>query len=83
MAREVEGKLLGIDLTDSHYVFAHPDQTYLDPSTVTHSFSRIVKRVGVPLIRLHDLRHTHATLMLKLGFTQRWSPSGWGIQVQV
>jgi integrase len=26
-----------------------------------------VRRVGVPQIRLHDLRHTHATLLLRAG----------------
>ena len=28
---------------------------------------RLVKAAGVPAIRFHDLRHTHATLLLKEG----------------
>ncbi|UCG84561.1 MAG: tyrosine-type recombinase/integrase [Dehalococcoidia bacterium] len=32
----------------------------MKPDTITRSFLRIGRRIG-----LHDLRHTHATLMLK------------------
>jgi integrase len=30
-------------------------------------FNKLVARSGLPRIRLHDLRHTHATLLLKAG----------------
>lgn len=30
-------------------------------------FERIARRAGVPVIRLHDLRHTHGTLLIKEG----------------
>lgn len=36
----------------------------LDPRSFTRSFERLSRRAGVPRIRFHDLRHTHATLML-------------------
>ncbi len=39
----------------------------MDPSTVAHTFTKVLARVGLPHIRFHDLRHTHATLMLKAG----------------
>jgi len=39
----------------------------LHPDLFTQSFRRTVKRAGLPRIRLHDLRHTHATLALKAG----------------
>ncbi len=29
------------------------------------TFERIARRAGVPVIRLHDLRHTHGTLLIK------------------
>lgn len=35
--------LLGKPLTDDAFVFAHPDGTPLDPSTVSHMFSKIVR----------------------------------------
>src|SRR5271154_5506835 len=31
------------------------------------AFKRLVTQSGLPRIRLHDLRHTHATLLLKAG----------------
>nr|MBA2599292.1 site-specific integrase [Actinomycetota bacterium] len=50
------------------------DLIFLDASgeplfgpTVTKRFNKIVACAGLPRIRLHDLRHTHATLALKLG----------------
>ena len=37
------------------------------PETVTRYFRQAVKRSMLPTIRLHDLRHTHATLALQAG----------------
>jgi hypothetical protein len=66
-AQERQRALLGEPLTDEDFAFAHPDGTPLDPSTVSHTFNKIIRRVGLPHIRLHDLRHTHATLLLQAG----------------
>jgi integrase len=54
-------------LNDNDFVFVNPDGTLLDPNIVTRTFARIIKKAGLSHIRLHDLRHTHATLMLKAG----------------
>ncbi|MCL0095965.1 site-specific integrase [Dehalococcoidia bacterium] len=62
-----EKLLLGLKFKDDDLVFSKPDGTHYDPSGVTHAFKRIVKRLGLPDVRLHDLRHTHASLMLKQG----------------
>lgn len=32
-----------------------------------HAFADIVRKAGLPSLRLHDLRHTHATLMMEQG----------------
>ena len=37
------------------------------PNTVTREWSILAKRAGLPPIRLHDARHSHASLMLKQG----------------
>ena len=58
---------LGRPLSDQDFVFAHPDGTPLAPDTVTHAFAKILARAGLPHVRLHDLRHTHATIMLRAG----------------
>ncbi len=60
-----ERLLLGLKLQDDDLVFSKPDGRPLDPSTITHTFKRIIKKAGLPSLRLHDLRHTHASLMLK------------------
>ena len=54
-------------MTDDDFVFAHLDGTPLDPSTVSHTFNKIISKVGLPHVRLHDLRHTHASLLLQAG----------------
>jgi integrase len=58
---------MGLEWKESDYVFSHFDGTPFHPNTVTRAFSRIIKKAGLPKVRLHDLRHTHATLMLKQG----------------
>lgn len=60
-----EWLLLGLKLQDDDLVFSKPDGKPLDPSTITHTFRKIIKRAGLPSLRFHDLRHTHASLMLK------------------
>jgi integrase len=39
----------------------------LHPDTITTHFNRLVDRTGVPRIRLHDVRHTYATLAMDAG----------------
>lgn len=41
----------------------------VDPTTVgiLASWKRIVARAGAPKVRLHDVRHTHGTLLVKAG----------------
>jgi len=55
------------ELNDEDFVFSWPDGRPLDPDVVTKAFHRTVRKAGLTNIRLHDLRHTHATLMLKAG----------------
>jgi integrase len=47
-------------------IFSDLEGQPINPNTVTPAFNKIAKRAGLK-IRLHDLRHTHATLMLKSG----------------
>jgi integrase len=52
---------------DSGLVFTQENGAALDPESVTRYFRRAVKLSLLPSIRLHDLRHTHATLALQAG----------------
>jgi integrase len=57
----------GEDWTDSGFEFTNPDGTPLHPATVTDAFELIAYLAGLPPIRLHDLRHGAATLLLAAG----------------
>ena len=54
-------------LVDNDLVFCQYDGKPLLPNTVTHSWIKLVHRIGLSGIRLHDARHSHASLMLKQG----------------
>ncbi|HVC99843.1 MAG TPA: tyrosine-type recombinase/integrase [Candidatus Dormibacteraeota bacterium] len=46
------------------WMFLNTSGRFLNPESVTQLFNRIVKRTpGLPHVRLHDLRHTHASLL--------------------
>ena len=47
--------------------YADTDGTPIHPDSYSQSFERLVAASAVPRIRLHDLRHTHATILLKAG----------------
>jgi len=67
-AKQTEAKkALGSNLQDSDLVFSHPDGTPIRPDTVTRAFKLYAERVGLPTGRFHDLRHSHASLLLKQG----------------
>jgi integrase len=46
-------------------VFATPAGEPIHPDSFSQTFNRIVAHAAIPRLRLHDLRHTHASLMLK------------------
>ena len=54
-------------LPDDSPVFANPDGTPMLPSTVSDTFRRQVAKSGLPVMRLHDARHTHLTHLLRSG----------------
>ena len=58
---------LGEAYQDFGLVFCREDGTPIHPDRFTQMFDKHVKESGLPRIRLHDLRHTHATLALAAG----------------
>ena len=48
-------------------VFTAENGAALDPESVSRYWRQAVKKAMLPKIRLHDLRHTHATLALQAG----------------
>lgn len=57
----------GRDYLESELVFRDPDGAPVSPNALSNAFKHRIRLAGVPTIRLHDLRHTHATLALQAG----------------
>ena len=69
---QLEERLLGgAEWVDSGLVFSMPDGRGWHPDVITRAFARLVERSGLPRIRLHDLRHSHATHLLAAGTNVR------------
>lgn len=70
--RQLEQRLLvGPAYTDQGLVFATATGDVLADSTVRTTFNRILRTAGLGKMRIHDLRHTAATLMLKAGVNSK------------
>ena len=41
--------------------------TPIEPTNLIRRFKKVLKKAGLPIVRFHDLRHTHATLLLLKG----------------
>jgi len=68
--REIQEKLrqaLGIPFSDDALVFCQPNGKPLLPDSVTQAWRNLAKQAGLSGVRLHDARHSHASLMLKQG----------------
>ena len=60
-------RLFGKKHSDHEYVCSNPDGSQCVPSTFTKKVQRVMEQAGLPVIRLHDLRHTHASLLMSFG----------------
>jgi integrase len=56
-----------VGVHDLGWVFADANGQPVHPHAISQAFERIARRAMVPNIRLHDLRHTHGTLLIKAG----------------
>lgn len=56
-----------VGIVDEGWVFTDADGQPVHPHAISHAFERIARRARVPVIRLHDLRHPHGTLLIKEG----------------
>lgn len=65
--QEFDHKMLGIPSRDSDLIFSTAEGRPLLPNSVTHAWIKLVRRAGLKYIRLHDCRHSHASLLLKQG----------------
>lgn len=66
-----ERKAAGDLWTESDYVFTKPLGGPLSPNTDYHDWKRLLEDAGVRNARLHDARHTAATVLMLLGVPAR------------
>ena len=56
---------------EHHLVFTTTIGTPIEPRNLNRSFDALCRKAGVPKIRLHDLRHTCATILRAQGVDLR------------
>lgn len=73
---EKNRRLFGRKYQESDYVFKWADGRSYSPDYITSKFPALLKKHGMPHIRLHELRHSCASLLINAGFTlkdvQEW-----------
>jgi integrase len=65
--QRAELRALGVDGQATGLLFTFPDGSEIHPDLLTRWFKRHARRAGLPVIRLHDVRHTYATACLLAG----------------
>lgn len=58
---EAEKDELGPDYQDHGKLFCWPDGTLPHPDTITRRFQKIAEKAGLPVIKLHEARHSYLT----------------------
>ena len=70
--RQLETRLAaGARWQDGGLVFTSGIGTPIEPRRITREFRTLLASAGLPKIRLHDLRHSCATLLLAQGVSPR------------
>jgi len=65
--QRLERIMVGRPFKEDDFVFCTPEGRPLLPDTISNVWRKMVKRAGLKHFRLHDARHTHASLLLKQG----------------
>jgi len=67
-AEQAEHRLkIGPAWLDEDWVFTTGEGAHINPNAVSKAFKDIRVQLGLPRVRFHDLRHTHASLLLQAG----------------
>jgi len=66
-----ESKVVDLEWASKDLIFSTPQGLPLDPSNVRRTLKLILKKADLPSLRVHDLRHTCATLLLVQGVHPR------------
>lgn len=57
----------GNNYTNNDIICTNDIGDLINPKSFSRNFHKLLKDNNLPLIRFHDLRHTHASLLVKLG----------------
>jgi integrase len=60
-------KYMGDRFPDTDFVFRSRVGTLLEPVNLYSAFKEILEKAGLPNVRFHDMRHSHATMLLLMG----------------
>ncbi|MED4332259.1 tyrosine-type recombinase/integrase [Geobacillus stearothermophilus] len=65
--QEFQKEKLGTQYQDNNLIVCTDDGKPLDPRNLLRQFYRLIEEASVPRISFHDLRHTHATILMQQG----------------
>lgn len=66
--KQMENKLmLGQEYQNSDMVCTYPNGKLFYPKRFSAKFHELLEKNNLPIVRFHDLRHSHASLLVKLG----------------
>jgi len=71
---------LGVRLSANHHVVTREDGEAIQPRSLSRAFRKFMRRHKLPQIRLHDLRHSHATHLLAAGVHPKIAGAAWAFQ---
>jgi integrase len=58
-----------LKLESTDLLFLAPGQKHIDKGFLRWSMESYSKKIGIKRLRIHDLRHSHASLLIKMGFS--------------
>jgi integrase len=59
------------ELSRGDMLFAHHDGSTRTPDSVNAAWDRLLARLGLPHVKVHSLRHLHATMLLEAGVSAK------------
>jgi integrase len=66
--RQLQERLAwGPDYQEAGFVFCREDGTPVRPDSFSRRFQTLARTAGLPVIRVHDVRHTYASIALTAG----------------
>ena len=66
--KQLENRMLyGKEYQDNNFVCCYADGHLFNPKRFSAKFHELLRNNNLPIIRFHDLRHSHASLLVKMG----------------